>query len=286
MRFFFKSRQFKIILIVFSIVLVVSLIFGIIGSKMAPHTDFAGMIAAPFRAIGTTVSNAFTDFNKALSDGNALMLENAELKAQLNEMRENTADYEKIKTENKFYKDYLEIKEANPDFKFASATLISRDSDDIYGSFLINKGSLSGISVMDPVITEEGLVGCVFEVGTTTAKVKTILNPDITLGALDNRTSDSGIISGGAELARNNMCRFSNLSRSSSVAVGDYVVTSGEGIFPDGLLIGSINAIDSDKYNTSIYADITPFVNFAEIRDVMVITSFDGQGGIKTQKEN
>ena len=62
-------------------------------------------------------------------------------------------------------------------------------------------------------------------------------------------------------------------------------MTSGEGIFPDGLLIGSINAIDSDKYNTSIYADITPFVNFSEIRDVMVITSFEGQGGIKTQKE-
>ena len=88
MRFFFKSRQFKIILAIFSIVLVVSLIFGIIGAKMAPHTDLAGIVAAPFRALGTKVSNAFTDFNKALSDGNALMLENAELKAELNEMRE------------------------------------------------------------------------------------------------------------------------------------------------------------------------------------------------------
>ena len=285
MRFFFKSHQFKIILVIFSIVLVVSIVFGIIGGTMAPQTNFAGMIAAPFRAIGTKISNAVSDFNKALNDGNNLMLENAELRAELNEMREKIADYEEITAENKFYKDYLEIKETNPDFKFASATLISRDSDDIYGSFVINKGSLSGIKVMDPVITKEGLVGCVFEVGTTTAKVKTILNPDITLGALDNRTSDSGIISGGAELAKNNMCRFSNLSRSCSVAVGDYVVTSGEGIFPDGVLIGSIKSIDSDKYNTSIYADITPFVNFSEIRDVMVITSFDGQGGIKTQKE-
>lgn len=285
MRFFFKSHQFKIILVIFSIVLVISIVFGIIGGTMAPQTNFAGMIAAPFRAVGTKISNAISDFNKALNDGNDLMLENAELKAQLNEMREKTADYEDIKAENKLYKDYLEIKEANPDFKFASATLISRDTDDIYGSFLINKGSLSGIKVMDPVITKEGLVGCVFEVGTTTAKVKTILNPDITLGALDNRTGDSGKISGGAELAQNNMCRFSNLSRSCSVAVGDYVVTSGEGIFPDGLLIGSINTIDSDKYNTSIYANITPFVDFSEIREVMVITSFDGQGGIKTQKE-
>ena len=100
------------------------------------------------------------------------------------------------------------------------------------------------------------------------------------MGALDNRTNDSGIVTGNIDLAKNNMCRFSHLSRSCSVAIGDYVVTSGEGIFPEGILIGSIDSIGSDKYNTSIYADISLFVNISEIRDVMVITDFEGQGGI------
>ena len=41
----------------------------------------------------------------------------------------------------------------------------------------------------------------------------------------------------------------------------------------------------SDEYNTSVYADVEPFVDFHNIRDVMVITSFDGQGGINPSKE-
>lgn len=281
MRFFFKSRQFKIIVAVFCTVVIASLTFGIIGSKMAPHTDIAGIIAAPFRSLAAKIKNGISDISSAYNDGNSLMLENAELKAELDEMREKTADYEKLKEENDFYKDYLEIKEANPDFSFAAATLISQDTDDAYCSFLINKGTMSGISVYDPVITKSGVVGYISEVGTTTAKVKTILSPEISIGALDNRTSDSGVVSGNAELASNKLCRISNLSRSCGVAIGDYIVTSGEGIFPDGLLIGSIESINSDKYNTSIYANIKPFVDFSSIRDVMVITSFDGQGGIK-----
>ena len=140
------------------------------------------------------------------------------------------------------------------------------------------------MSLYDPVITEAGLVGYITELGTTTAKVTTILSPKIVLGALDNRTNDSGIVSGNIELAKNNKCRFSHLPRNCGVAIGDYVITSGEGIFPEGLLIGSIDSVGSDKYNTSIFADITPFVDFSSIKEVMVITSFDGQGGINPHK--
>ena len=100
------------------------------------------------------------------------------------------------------------------------------------------------------------------------------------IGALDNRTNDSGIISGNLEFAKNGQAKFYNLARSCSVAIGDYVVTSGEGIFPKGLLIGKIETIGNDKYNTSIYATVTPFANIDELRQVMVITDFDGQGNV------
>ena len=280
MRFFFRSRQFKIILTIFSVLLVLSVAFGIWGSRMAPHTDIAGIISAPFKSLATSFSNAVDDLITSYKDNNKIMLENAELTSELNSMREKIADYNEISAENENYKKYLSIKEQNPDFEFCDAVLISKDSSDPYGGFTINRGSSSGISLYDPVITDAGLVGYITEVGTTTAKVTTILSSDITMGALDNRTNDSGIVSGDTQLAKNNMCRFSHLSRNCSVAIGDYVVTSGEGIFPEGLLIGSIESIGSDKYNTSIYADITPFANISAIREVMVITDFEGQGGI------
>ncbi len=280
MRFFFRSRQFKIIVCVVLIIAILSLAVGLAGSRMAPQADIAGAIAAPFKTAAGKISNAVSDFISAYRDGNELMLENAELNAELNELREKVAENDQLSAENEFYKQYLEIRELNPDFVFSDATVISRDTSDPYGSFTINRGSMSDISVYDPVITDAGLVGYITEVGTITAKVTTVLDPDLTLGALDSRTGDSGIISGRLQLAENGLCRFGNLSRSCSVAIGDYIVTSGEGIFPEGLLVGSITSIGADEYNTSIYADITPFVKLDEIRSVMVITEFEGQGGI------
>ncbi len=280
MRFFFRSKQFKIILTILIALITVSIIFSVIGSKISPQSNIVGTITAPIRSAVTTVSNAVSDFFTALSNGNEIMLKNTELEAEISDLREQLADYEKISKENDFYKNYLEIKDQNPDFKFAPATLISRDNSDPYKAFIINKGSADGIEAHDPVITDAGLVGFVSEVGLTTSKITTILSPDLTLGALDNRTNDSGIISGSLETNEQGYTKFKNLSHSCSVAVGDYVVTSGEGVFPKGILVGTIETIANDKYNTSLYASVKPFVNIDEVRNVMIITEFEGQGSI------
>ncbi|MBR3300454.1 MAG: rod shape-determining protein MreC [Clostridia bacterium] len=280
MRFFFRTRQFKIILAVFLVVTIASLTFAIAAHRMSPLSDAAGVITAPFKNAFTAVSNSVRDFFRAYNDGNELMIENSKLQKEINELRKKVADYENTKNQNDFYSKYLGIKEKNPDFTFVPATLISRDKSDKYKGFLINKGSASGVSLYDTVITDAGLVGYITEVGTTTSKVTTVLSPNISLGALDSRTSDSGVVTGDFELAENGQCKMINLSRSSGVAMGDYVMTSGEGIFPDGIMIGSINNIGTDPVNSSIYADIKPLVDFSSIKNVMIITSFEGEGGV------
>ena len=277
MRFFFKSRQFKIIAAVAAAVLVLTLIFIFTGSRMAPGTDIIGSVAEPFRIAAAKIREAAEDIVLAYNEGNALMVENAELNAKIDELNEKLADYEKMSAENETYKKYLGIKEENRDFSFVSANLIARDSDDPYLGFTINKGTMSDIKKHDPVITESGIVGYITEVGLTSSKVTTILSPEITMGAIDNRSSDSGVVTGKLEFAKKGVCQFKNLARSSSVAMGDYVSTSGEGVFPAGLPIGSIEYIGTDSVNSSIYAEIKPFTDMKEIRDVMVITSFDGQ---------
>ena len=285
MRFFLRSKQFKVIVSVVLIIILLTASFVFIGKRMAPQTDIAGTLTAPFRSLITGISHAVSDFFDNYNNGNELSLENAELKAKINELENKVADYEKTASENEFYKDYLEIKENNPDYTFSDASIISRDPDDPYGGFTINKGSSSDISLYDPVITDGGIVGYITEVGLTSCKVTTVLSPEITLGALDNRTNDAGVVTGGLTLAQKGLCRFANLSRSCSVAVGDYVVTSGEGIFPEGLLVGTVENIGVDEYNTSIYAEIKPFADASQIRSVMVITSFEGQGGITVSSQ-
>lgn len=280
MRFFFRSRQFKVILTIFIALVAVSIIFTLIGKSISPQSNVVGTITAPIRSAATGISNAVSKFFGAIGTNNEITLQNNELESQINDLREQLADYENTIKENEFYKDYLEIKEQNPDFKFADATLISKDPADPYKGFVINKGSLDGISAYDPVITDAGLVGFISEVGLTTSKVTTILSPDLKVGALDNRTDDSGIVSGSLEISKTGHTKFQNLSRSCEVAVGDYIVTSGEGIFPKGLLIGSVESIGEDRYNTSLFASVKPFVDIDSIRNVMIITEFKGQGSI------
>ncbi len=280
MRFFFSSKQFKIILAVTLTLIAVSVFCIILGGSMSPQSNIFASIIAPFESGINKVSDVLSDFSNAYSNGEQAMIENADLEAEIAELRNKLVDYEEMKKENEHYKQFLEIKENNPDFKFQDATKISSDVQDPYKSFVINKGTADGLKQYDPVITKDGLVGYISEVGISTSKVRTVLSPDITLGALSNRTNDSGVVSGNLELAKNGNTKFYNLSRSCNIAVGDYVVTSGEGIFPKGLLIGEIKSVGSDEYNTSIYAEVKVFANIEQIRDVMVIVGFSGQGGL------
>ncbi len=280
MRFFFRSKQFKIILTTFLLLIALSVTCVILGGRISPQADLLGTVLAPFRSAATKISQAVEDLAATFTEGEEALLKNAELETELAELRQQLSDYEKTKKENEFYKDYLEIKDDHPDFKFEAATLIAKDEKDPFKSFTINAGSVDGIETHDPVITESGLVGFIGEVGLTTSKVTTILDPDITLGALDNRTSDAGILYGSVENAKQGLTGLYNLSRSCTVSVGDYIVTSGEGIFPEGLQIGFVRSIGSEKYNTSIFATIEPFTDFDNIRDVMIITDFEGQGGL------
>lgn len=85
----------------------------------------------------------------------------------------------------------------------------------------------------DPVVTENGLVGMVCEVDATTCKVRTILSPDIQVGVLNSRTSDSGIVTGSSKYSDDNLSLMTKIPAQHTMQEGDIIVTSGlGGIFP------------------------------------------------------
>lgn len=278
MRFLLRSRRFKIAVAVISVILIASIIIKIAGGIIAPGASVLGAVVSPFEKIGTEISGFFKDINMRTNKFDDIINENEDLKKQINDLTDKLIDYEQNVRENDFYKDYLEIKENHKDFKFEPALLTAYDADDDFSSFTINKGSLAGINAHDPVITNEGLVGYVSSVAPSYSKVTTILSPTINVGGFDNRTGDAGIISGNLSLAGKNKTHLSNLSRSCSVAIGDYIVTSGGGVFPQGLIIGTVDTLEASDTNNSLYAEVTPIVDFKNISECMVITSFAGQG--------
>jgi len=276
MRYFFKSRRFKIAAAILSVLILVSVIAHVAGGMLSPQQSIIGSIISPFQSAFTSISNFFKDLNRDINGSEGLARENAELKNEIDRLTSSLLDYEAAVSENEFLRDYLEMKDNNIDFEFLDAKLISRDSDDLFGSFTVNKGSLHGVSVYDPVIDSSGLIGYVSEVGASYCKVVTVLSPDISVAAFDRRTGDLGVLSGTLTAVENGNTRLGNLSRNCSVAIGDYIVTSGGGIFPDGMLIGTVSAVGND-YNSLIYAYVKPAADLENLRDVMIITYFSGQ---------
>lgn len=278
MRFFFKSRRFKILLSVFIVLVLISVGFATFGGIASPFESIVGAVTEPFHKLFVSVTNSIDDYNTKLNKSEELLSKIDALEKENNDLKSQLVDAEKIKNENEFYKQFLEIKEKNSEFMFEDATIISRDYSDIYGSFTINKGALDGVSVNDPVITSAGLVGYVTETAPAYSKVVTILNPSLKLGSTDRRTLDIGVINGNSSLALKGYTAMNGLPRSSTVTAGDFIVTSGGGVFPEGLIIGTVVELKQQEKDTSLYAVIKPANDMDEIREVMVLTYFTGQG--------
>lgn len=282
MRAFFRSVRFKVLAIILAVLVVLLVVFSALGGWTSPLSSVASSVVTPVQQGFNSTWEYITNLFSAPSRIRDLELENAELREQIAELTEAKTEYETALVENEFYKDYLGLKEDHEDFEFCAAKVVSIDPVDAYGAFSINMGSLNGISPYDPVITAEGLVGYVKSVSLTSSTVVTVLDPTVKAGAYDTRTDDSGIIVGSAKLAKNGQCRMNDLTRDCTVAIGDSIVTSGGGgIFPEGLMVGTVNTMGQDKGDIMYYAVIDTAVNFEKLRNVMVITSFEGQTMLK-----
>ena len=100
MRFFFRSKQFKIILTSVSILLALTVVCVLLGGKLSPQADLVGSVLAPFRTAGTKISQAVGDFVANFTEGEEAQLKNAELEGEIADLREQLSDYEKTKKEN------------------------------------------------------------------------------------------------------------------------------------------------------------------------------------------
>lgn len=285
MRFFFRSRKFKIFIASLSVLLVVVIAVALFSRVSSPISSFVGTVTTPVQKAFSAVSDWFGGVKSSMGDNRELMNEIEQLKAENAELSNKLVDLEKTEAQNEFYKQFLGIKEKNPEMLFQSAIVAARDSTDPYKGFTINVGLIDGVALHDPVITEAGLVGYISEIAPTYAKVTTVLSPELKAGGRDSRTQDEGVVSGRAELSIDNKCCLYNLQRDCAVSVGDYVVTSGGSVFPEGLIVGTVCDIKQQSKDSSIYAVIESNIDFDNLRDVMVITYFSGQGYVGPDKE-
>lgn len=276
---FFSSKKFKVILAV------VALMFGMMlysasgdGAENIPR-NLLQMVTTPFQQAGAFLSNTVGGWFEGLASARYSAQENEELKKQIADLNRQMVDYEKLKDENEQLREIAGIKELYPDFEVMPAQVVSRDSADRASSFIIDRGSLHGIAVNDPVVTTNGLVGIVTDVAPISARVKTILSPEIDVSAIDVKTDQLGLISGSYTLAQKGTTKMAILSEETAIEEGTMVITAGaSGLYPKGVPIGTVKKVDTESTGITKYAEIEPYEDASSVTTVQVITSFLGQG--------
>lgn len=275
MKNFFKSTRFKVIICVLVALMAGIFLAAFTNDAVSPFTSAAGIIYKPVQKAATFIAEKTADWKGSFVSSSFYRDRIDELESEAYDYKAQLVDYERTKQKLQAYEEFLNVREKNPDYQFCSASIITRNTADVYDSFTLDKGSLDGISANNPVIYGNNIVGLVKDVGLTTCTVKTILDPTLNISVYEIKSRENGYSNTTASLSYDGLCKLSGLTRDTAVSAGGIVCTSGlGGIFPRDLTVGTITAIKTENTDSSVYGIIEPAVDIRALNDVFVITSF------------
>lgn len=270
----FKNKFFIVCLSIAVVICGFSSTFALLGYKNLAR-DVINVLTLPGRLVVSAFTDSARGFSKYFRSLSALDEENEALAKQNEALKASANDAEALRAENERLKSYLSVKSLHPDFTYIEAMVIGREAGNYQTVLTVNRGSAQGIEAGMPVITPDGIVGCVTEVGLTYAKVSTILESASSVGAYLARSGDAGILSGDYSMRAEGLCKLSYLAEDADVSVGDKVLSSGLGsVYPADLVIGKVESVDADDYNRAKVAKVRPAVDFSELRYLLVVTSY------------
>lgn len=155
------------------------------------------------------------------------------------------------------------------------ADIVNRDVQGWSNTITISKGSSDGVAVDDAVVCSKGLIGKVSQVNRNTAKVKLLTTEND-----DNQVAVKVEISA-AKTTEGILQNYNNSTQTYVIQIFDTdaklkenmkVITSGQGgVFPSGILIGTVSKI-GDLYNsTGKSVSVKPSVDFNDFEYVAVL---------------
>lgn len=212
---------------------------------------------------------------KSLLTVDEVMEKNKMLEREIASLKLENLMLEGFQRENERLRRLLSFKEHVP-FETIGATVIGFSPSLWENKLIINRGSDDGIRKKMPVISYNGaLAGRVDYVGSSSAQITLIYDPEFMVGGLVQRNDSRtiGIIKG--QLNDNNINTMDKISWDADIKKGDIIVTSGfSNNYPKGLPVGEVLEINSDNYGLSQSAKIKLYSSINTIEEVLVITDF------------
>ena len=271
-------RQNGILLLVAAVLLSVALSLGsaIFGGP-DPVSNAVGAVVTPFRNGITGLLDWFGGVQEYVLHYDQLHEELDDLRAQVAQLEDQVRQNEQAAQENEKLRKLLDLKQKRSDFSFQSARVSERSTSNWSNTLTLSRGTDAGLEAGDCVITETGaLVGVLSEVGLNWSTVSTIINTTTELGGIVNRTYSAGVLEGDFTLMGQGKLKLGYLSDNAQLVSGDEVLTSGKGgVYPSGLVVGTVDGVFTDPSGINRYAVVTPTAALEDLTHVFVITDFD-----------
>ena len=211
--------------------------------------------------------HTFADWKAVRSENLALRADNERLRVQSLQVRE--TDQENLRLRR-----LLALRVRMP-LATLTGEIIGREAGGWARSLTVNRGRADGVAQQMPVIVPEGLVGRVAQVRSGASVVQLLSDPTSTVGAVVQRTRTPGLVEG----EPGGGVRFKFMARDGAgVAAGDLIVTSGlSTLFPKGIPVGRVTAIEDKGSALFHFAVLAPAVDAARVEEVLLLTGQSAQ---------
>lgn len=193
--------------------------------------------------------------------------ENLHLQHQLEALQGKLAQYEEAYLQQQRLRELLGLRSL--DFPHpVVAEVIGIDPSQWAEAITINKGKADNLNKDQVVVTQQGLVGRIIEGTPHYATVLLLTDRRSAVDALVQRSRARGIVVGKSH----RLCELRYVEFHEDIRVGDAVMSSGfGGVYPKGLLIGTVTAVRQEAYGFFHEVEVQPAVDFARLEEVLVL---------------
>jgi rod shape-determining protein MreC len=238
------------------------------GQSSSGAADALAVVTAPIQTVLAKISQGAVGVWSTYTDWRDVRAENRRLREEVQRLKIEALRVDETLDENGRLRKLLTLQQQLPLHTLAGE-VIAREWGGWVRSLTVNRGRADRVARLTAVIAPTGLVGRIVDVRPGTAIVQVLTDPASTVSAHVLRTRTPGIVEGDPR----GTVRFKFMARDGAgIQIGDLVVTSGlGGLFPRGVPIGQVRAIDDRGSALFHYATLAPTVDFARVDEVLLL---------------
>ncbi len=223
-------------------------------------------VMAPLQRAATAASRGVADAWGGVAGLWGARQEAEALRARVAGLERDTVRLAEVELENARLRELLDFRRTLAG-ELLTARVVGHDATGLSRTITIDQGSAGGVGKGAAVLAPGGLVGQVFQTSPHAARVLLVIDHNSGVDAVVQRTRGRGIVEGTVD----GRCGLKFVKRTEDLQVGDLVLSSGlDGIFPGGLPVGRIAAVDKQGQGLFQYAQVDPAVDVDELEEVLV----------------